>query len=383
MKRLVASIFLVPILSVGFCLLPCGQAAAQPARVRASLVTNGIVWAGQKVTVVVELLAPGYFASAAAFDLPDPRGILLLPPLRHPEVSGEMIDGIRYTIQRHELVAYPLRAGIQSVPPISVSFNFKRNPLDTNEVSAEVTTAPLSFGVTQPPGAENLGQVISARKLEASESWQPEPGTTNEPTGAALTRTIRFAAPGVPGMVFPPFPVRPIDGLGIYTKRHVDDETEGGPLRGGREDVITYVCQQPGVFTIPATRFVWFDLETKQLRTNDFPARTLTVVSNPALHPDAAAPETAAATAGTRAIAAWEKNPGGKLTALILILTLVLTFCGRRTLRRITSHLWAWFRPVHLQPLNPTSPPPSRIENRPVARAARKQMFRERICVRL
>src|SRR5262245_28106181 len=61
----------VQALVILFCLF-LGSLAAQEAKVRTSLATTGDLWVGQKVVVVVEVLAPGYFASAVSFDLPDP-----------------------------------------------------------------------------------------------------------------------------------------------------------------------------------------------------------------------------------------------------------------------------------------------------------------------
>src|SRR5262245_8182427 len=83
------------------------SASAQEPSVRASLKTTGPVWTGQKVAMVLELYAPGYFASAATFDLPDAFGMILLPPNEHPTVSGRTIDGTYYTIQQYELAVYP------------------------------------------------------------------------------------------------------------------------------------------------------------------------------------------------------------------------------------------------------------------------------------
>jgi hypothetical protein len=138
----------------------CGIALAQDARVRAHLRTQDAVWVGQKLTVVIELLAPGYFSSAPSFELPDPQGVLLMPPAEHPVVSNETTDGAIYTIQRHELAAYAMHAGAQSVPTIKVRFAYKSMPLDDKEISATVTTDPLPFKVNLPPGAEGLGQII-------------------------------------------------------------------------------------------------------------------------------------------------------------------------------------------------------------------------------
>jgi hypothetical protein len=110
--------------------------------VRTSLPTQGDVYVGKRLTLVVELLAPGFFVSAATFDLPDPAGVLLMPPTGHPVVSSEEIDGVTYTVQRHELFAFAKRAGRQTIPSLPVRFAFKRSPLDASSVSATVRTDP-------------------------------------------------------------------------------------------------------------------------------------------------------------------------------------------------------------------------------------------------
>lgn len=324
----------------------CGTAVAQDAKVRARLASDDPVWVGQEVTLVVELLAPGYFASAASFDLPDPAGVLLMPPSTHPQVDSETIDDTRYALQRHELRAWPMRAGQQSIPALTVRFSFKRQPLDTDTVPAAVTTRALPLAVRQPPGAEQLGTVISARQLEVEEIWKPEPGTGPVKAGTAFTRTITFEAPDVPGMVFPSFPAPELDGLGVYAKHGVRDrQDDDGALVGVRRDEITYVCERPGEFTIPAATYTWFDLASKTLRTKTLPARTLKVIANPAM---AAAGPTAHGSAAP-APRPWSQAVG----ALLLLVVLLLTGLTGRV-RRLLARALAPFRPVRLQPLNPT-----------------------------
>ncbi|MCB1127690.1 MAG: BatD family protein, partial [Verrucomicrobiae bacterium] len=270
----------------GFLLLAgmllCGDLRGQEAKVRTSTEGADAVWTGQKVTLVVELLAPGYFSGAPSFDLPGPQGVLLVPPVDHPVVGRETVGDTDYTVQRHELFAYPMRAGDLTIPAVGVRFAFKRAPLDANTIAAAMATQPQPLEVKTPPGAEKLGQVISARDLKLEESWKPEPGRTDILAGAAFTRTVTFTAPDVPGMVFPPFPTGDIAGLGIYAKHNLLDQSDRGTMQGKRQDTITYLCERPGHFTIPATRFIWFDLAGRQLRTNDLPARTLNVVANAA-----------------------------------------------------------------------------------------------------
>lgn len=321
-------------------------ASAQDAQVRATIETKGDLWIGQRVTLVVELLAPGYFAGSAAFDLPNPPGLMLAPPEGSPLVSSETIADTTYTVQRHELSILAQRGGEQTIPSITVRFHFKRNPLDKNEVAATVKTPPVKFTVKVPPGAEKLGNLISARDLKVEETWKPDPGKAK--AGDAFTRTIEYSAPDVPAMAFPPFPPGKIDGLGVYPKPpEVLDHSERGTLTGKRRDTITYICQRPGQFTIPAVRLTWFDLDAKKLQTIAFPARTFDVAPNPAM---------------AAAVAASTKE-SSSLRPFLLGLLGALGVCGCAALAAKTWPLWRpvidYFRPVHLAPLNP----PARTKN--------------------
>jgi hypothetical protein len=316
------------------------QVCAQEPKIRASLANQSDAWVGEPRTLIVELLAPGFFAGAPAFDLPDPQGTILVPPRGSPTISSEEIDGTSYTVQRHELSIVARRAGAQTIPPLTVRFRYKRQPLDKDSSLATVKTVPLTFAVKTPPGAERLGGIISARDLTVTEQWQPEPGDAK--AGDAFTRTITFSAPDVPAMAFPPFPAAKIDGLGVYPKPpDVVDHSDRGNLRGERRDTITYLCKQPGQYIIPAVRLSWFDLESQKIQTIDLAARSITVAPNPAL---AAAEATSESTrdglASLRRVGAflWYAIPIAVCLALVY-----------RNWTRWTSP----FRAVPLAPLNP------------------------------
>ena len=64
-------------------------------------------------------------------------------------------------------------------------------------------------------------------------------------------------------------------------------------MTGSRRDVVAYVCERPGEYTVPAARLTWWDLAAKRLRTIDFPARTIAVAA--AAAPGAATPAPTAA----------------------------------------------------------------------------------------
>ncbi len=236
---------------MGVWVASCSVAQAQNAKARTSLETKGDLWVGQRLTLAIELLVPGYFSGSPGFDLPDVPGLLLVPPSGSPVVSTEEADGTSYAVQRHELSVFVQRAGNYTIPSIAVRLAFKRNPLDPDAVAQSVQTQSVQFTARTPPGAEKLGSVISATELTASEAWKPLPGKAK--VGDAFTRTVTLSATDVPGMAFPAFPASPIDGIGVYAKTpEVHDQSERGELRGERSQTITYACERPGQFIIPA-----------------------------------------------------------------------------------------------------------------------------------
>jgi hypothetical protein len=269
-----------PLLSIIGVLAFASAASAEPqAKVRASITTKGDVWVGQRVTLVVELLAPGFFSGAPAFDLPQVPGAVILKPEARPTIGSEMIDDVSYTVQRHEFAVYAQRGGTVTVPGFAV--RFEANERFGAPVKAyTVTTPAVSFVAKMPPGAEKLATVITTRQLTVNESWSPEPGAAK--IGAAFTRTITVEASDVPGMVLPSFAFDPPAGLRAYPKRpEVSDRVERGELTGRRIETVTYVCEEPGGYELPPLVLAWWNPEEKKLNRARLPGRSFEVAAPP------------------------------------------------------------------------------------------------------
>jgi hypothetical protein len=325
-----------------FVCAPCAWALAT-AKVRTTLETKGAVWVGQHVTLAIELMSPGFFSGSPTFYLPQVPQVLLLQPNDRPVLGSETIDGASYTIQRHEFAIFAQHPGNVIIPSFQVRFSTRVGTAQPAEHL--VSTDAVSFEVKLPPGAEGLATLISARDLKATETWQPR--STKAKEGDAFTRTLTFSAPDVPSMAFPPFPTTEIPGIGVYAKDpRLVDQSERGVMRGERQDIITYVCQRPGRFVLPAARFTWWDLNRQQLRTVDFPARTFEVAANPAFSPPPNA---------TISEKGWKWPP--HLRELIVATAAVAILAGFAWWTNRHRPRWwkaiAFWRPIHLAPLNP------------------------------
>ncbi|WP_341402622.1 hypothetical protein [Luteolibacter soli] len=259
-------------------ILPLLAAAQEPqAMARTSIKQQGEIWMGQKVTMVVELLAPGFFAGNASFDLPRVSGVLIVPPVGSPLVSSEESGGVSYTVQRHELMLFAQAEGEVTVPACEIRIEFKRSPLDKETVKQAVKTQQLSFKAMRPPGTSAGQTIITSTDLKMEETWKPEPGA-NAKLGAAFVRTLKWTASDVTGMAFPPFRPAPVQGLGIYRAEPVvEDSEERGSLHGERRDTVTYVCKAGGRFEIPPLTMTWWDPEKKELKKIVFKAHAFEV----------------------------------------------------------------------------------------------------------
>ena len=329
--------------------------AQDSAKVRTTLKAKEKVWVGQRVTLIIELLSPGYFAGSPAFDLPSVPGILILQPDGRPMLGSEVVNHTSYTIQRHELTIFPQRAGHIKIPSFPVRFSTRQGA--ASPVLQRLQTDAVSFDANLPPGAEALATLISARDLTATEKWQPEPGAAK--AGDAFTRTITFSASDVPAMAFPPFPATEISGLGVYPMAPMLlDQNDRGVTRGERRDSLTYICRRPGQFAVPAARFTWWDPDHHQLRTVDFPARTFEVAANPAMP----VPPIALSSDPDRNLQAQIRGLG-VVAGLIGVLAVFGWWIRRRR-----PHWWrplGFWHPVHLVPLNPANSPGSKAASNP------------------
>lgn len=256
-------------------------AAAQPAaRARVSVGSKGDIWVGQRVTIVVELLAPGTFASAPSFDLPQVPGVILIPPEGRPVIGSETIGDVDYTSQRHELQVYAQRPGEVQMPEFAV--RFESSPAFGQPATDERVVVPaVSFTAKMPPGAEGLSMVITTHELRFEEKWRPQPDQPAKP-GDAFIRTITVEAKDVPAMALPAFRFDAPDGLRAYPKSPVvHDQTDRGDLTGRRVETATYVCEKAGSFSLPALVLAWWDPETQKLKRVELPAQTIEVTAPP------------------------------------------------------------------------------------------------------
>ena len=274
--------FLKIILLTGL-LLPVSVDAADEevkAAVAISIQQDQEIWAGQQVTISLDLKTTGFSFSDSHFNLPEVPGAFLMQTDTTTVKMTETIDGKTWQIIRYPLALYPQKAGQLEIPPIAVRFSTSAG-FGSTSVPFEFQTEPLVLAINSPPGVKDGDLVITTPSFELNYQWQPESGTAQ--TGDAFTLTVKRRASDISAMLLPPLPVFRVEGLAAYPQApEVNDKTNRGDLTGERTDTIIWVVEKPGTYDIPGIRFQWWDPDSRELKQQIVPGLNLDILPSAA-----------------------------------------------------------------------------------------------------
>ncbi len=268
-------------ISLLLCLVLSQPARAQDDEVQAatsvSIEQNGEVWAGQQLTVNLDVKTTGFSFSNTLFNLPEVSGGFLMQPDSTTIKMSEKKDGQDWQILRYPLALFPQKPGQLTIPAINVRFSTSAGFGKTVK-SFEFETEPLQLSVSLPPGVDEDEMLVTTRSFQLDHDWQPE--NTIAKTGDAFTLTVKRSANDISAMLLPPLPVYRTKGLAAYPQTpDINDKTNRGDLVGERSDSITWVVEEAGIYKIPGIRFKWWDPDRQELEQQIIPGIKLEVVN--------------------------------------------------------------------------------------------------------
>ena len=246
------------------------------AGVRISIEQDQDIWAGQQVTLNLDLRTTGFSFSNSRFNLPEVSGAFLMQTDTTTIKLTENVDGRDWQVVRYPLALYPQKAGQLEVPSINVRFSTAAG-YGSEEKAFEFQTRPLELNINFPPGAKPGELVVTTTSFELEHEWQPATGPSK--TGDAVTLTVSRRAGDISAMLLPPLPVFRTEGLASYPKTpEINDKTDRGDLTGVRVDSITWVVEKPGTYEIPGIRFQWWDPDNRELKQQIVPGLSLDIL---------------------------------------------------------------------------------------------------------
>lgn len=262
---------IMPLMLAMASLLP----AAEPALVELIEPERDEPWLGQRLDFAVEVAVEGRFAGSTVFDLPELPGAILFRPEARPVLSSRQIEGREYSVQRHGFSLFCQRPESVTIDRIMVRCG------SILKIGAEAVEHRLEVPafVVEPRAQPDLlpGQlVVSSRRFEVEEQWDPTPGDAKP--GDAFRRTVTITASDIPGMLLPKLPQPDFDGLAVYPSApSVNDRTERGEFTGQRSESVTYLCETGGDFELPAVRFRCWDPEKEEWIVRELDVATIRV----------------------------------------------------------------------------------------------------------
>jgi len=273
---------LLPVLFIGllWSLATLAQNDEVKADITISVQQDQEIWAGQQVTINLDLKTTGFSFSNTHFNLPEVGGAFLMQTDTTTIKLTEKVDGQSWQIVRYPLALYPQKAGHLEIPPIDVRFSSSAG-FGNTEKTFEFQSRPLELTIAAPPGVEKGDLVITTGSFELEYDWQPQ--TAAAKTGDAFTLTVSRRADDISAMLLPPLPVFRTEGLAVYPQTpEVKDKTDRGDLSGERTDTIIWVVEKPGTYDIPGIRFQWWDPAGRELKQQIVPGIKLDIPLPPA-----------------------------------------------------------------------------------------------------
>lgn len=282
-------------------------------------------WVGQQVMFSVVIAMDERPQGSPRFTIPDVPGGILLEISGRPTYGKEKKNGAEFSTWRYDFAFYPQRDGTHTIPSIGVRLSLPDGEGNWQYFTA--TTTKFTLDAKWPKGAEGLSSLVSTKRFDATEKWNPDISTPR--VGDAITLTISRNADDVLGLGFPPLDWAEIEGMGVYPATpEVDDQIYRGEVTGKRTEKITYTFEREGTVTIPGYTIPWFNLSEQKMKYVRFPARTFEVAPNPTLLNNAAETPTS-----TSASIPWKKVlgvVGGLLAMAFLIHRYLLPALARR-----------------------------------------------------
>ena len=274
-KQLPSLFFILLLLSLG---VSSAEITEEPS-VAIQKGTQSDIFQGEKVSFYIKLLSPSVFAGSPRFELPTVSTGLLYQVQARPVLGTENKNGQNYTSQLYEIWFFPKQSGKITVPAINVSFSTSETGTK-EEKEYTKRTQPFSFDVKPIPGVPEGEQLIVTDDFEVTQTWKPEVNVGI--VGDAITRTVSMRAKNMASIFLPEIETPAMKDVSIYRDAPVvNDRNERGEATADRTEIITYVFENEGEYTIPDITITWWNSASKKIRENLLKGLTVTMSANP------------------------------------------------------------------------------------------------------
>ena len=230
---------------------------------------------GEAAELRITVLAPTWFPSPPEFpSFEVPNALVRLPP-NSSRATSERIGrdtwaGVTRRYEVYPLLGARFRLGGDI---LRVTVADPGNPAR----EYELVVPDLELRAVVPPGAAGLDPFIAGTRFDVTREISGELESLE--AGSAIVVTYAAELTGLHAMFIPPLaPAIQQDGVSVYAES--PEVQDGTPAR--RTEKVTLVFEAGGEFTIPASRFEWWNTQTESIQTGGLDAVSFEV-TGPAL----------------------------------------------------------------------------------------------------
>ena len=288
--------------------------------IRTWIEPDGDIVATQRVDLKIEIATDKWFTGGTRIGRLELDNAIVLPQQGLAVNSTRRVGAATWSVQTWTITLFPQRDGGYTIPALPLTLSVA-GPDPTQPITGQTTTTPLRFQARVPAELAGVDGWVATTRLAVDETYDRD--LEGLAPGDAVRRTVRIRAADVAGMMLPTVEAGSIDGVGIYQRPpQVGEDRNRGAVDGQRVEVLTYIIEKPGTYTLPERRFFWWNLATGAAEAVTLPARTLRTAGSAAegSGPDAAdAVRSTGRPLGWRTVLAWFGYGGGGLLAAWLL----------------------------------------------------------------
>lgn len=265
-----------------FCFAFSAMAQKKAASIWATVSFNKkTVMVGEPMVVTVSVYTSTWFTEPPVFSEIQVKGALMARLQDRTGAKMVSIGKKQYPVISKRYVIYPNIIGENVLPSFDVKV---MSPPEGDFKGRErnISTKESKFNVLPPPEGLDISKWLSAYDLSISESWDRP--LTNLKAGDILERRIVIKAVGALAAAIPPVEIEDMNFGSTYPKTPLlINRQNANSFTGSRTDIITYLIEKDGTFTIPEISVSWYHLRNQKIQTKSIASQELIVAPNPDL----------------------------------------------------------------------------------------------------
>ncbi|WP_157962260.1 BatD family protein [Winogradskyella aurantiaca] len=258
------------------------MAQTKPAKIWATATFNkSEVMLGEPIVVTVTVYTSTWFSSPPIFEEIQVKGSLMAKLEQRNSATSVTIGRKQYPAIKQRFVIYPNVIGTNTLPGFKVTTNCPPEGGYKGE-RREIFSKERTFNVLAPPEGIDPKSYIAAYKVSLKDQWNSN--FKNLKAGDVLERRVTITASGALAAAIPPIAYDSVEFGSIYVKSPMlVNRQNRNRFSGERTEIINYLLEKEGDFSLPSIKVPWFNIKTKSMDTSSLDSINLSIAANPDL----------------------------------------------------------------------------------------------------